>query len=362
MEIQQFIRSIEQPQGGFINPKEMMMTKIPGEAIDLKKINIETSLFHHSVQKMIYYLTTKDKEKSFHYVLEQYIDTPQYGRCIDYYENIREVANGILSVETIINMVRLLNLDQTRMQYKGMDIEVTLSEETTEAFQTINLRWLDFQRTYGFFDRTGLSLGGSLIDFQNETSDYLSKDTLLLISTANGYPSKFQTVKLFVEYLLGIHSYVYKSFVGIRNIAVYNPRLNEYYRIPLKKLPEETYLLLQKELGYEDDLIYPKEELMDIDLYSFRRRGVAPVKKDIELEVNSKGKKHKRRKKQNNIYKGKHFRFPIRTLEFFFFVFLILALAYCVLPESILDQYGFHVLDPLLAGLRNTLQPFFQGA
>ena len=362
MEIQQFIRSIEQPQGGFINPKEMMMTKIPGEAIDLKKVSIETSLFHHSVQKMIYYLTTKDKEKTFHYVLDQYVDTPLYGRCIDYYENIREVSNGILSVETIVNMIRLLNLDQTRMQYKGMDIEITVSKETTEVFQTINMRWLDFQRTYGFFERTGLSLSGSLIDFQNDTSDYLSKDTLLLISTANGYPSKFQTLKLFVEYLLGIHSYVYKCFVGIRNIAVYNPRMNEYYRIPLKKIPDEIYLLLQKKLGYEDDLIYPKEELMDIDLYSFRRRNTIPIEKNIQLESNLKGKNFNQRKKQKNIYKGKHFRFPIRTFEFFFFLFLIFALAYCVLPESILDQYGFHILDPLLAGLRTTLQPFFQGS
>lgn len=108
-----------------------------------------------------------------------------------------------------------------------------------------------FYDEYGPVKEIGMTFeGGYTQTITVGDADFMTEDTLWDFKVSKNKPRSAQTLQLLVYYLMGMHSDKGK-YSKIKKLAIYNPRLNKIFIIPINKISSETIKEVEeKVIGY----------------------------------------------------------------------------------------------------------------
>ena len=112
-------------------------------------------------------------------------------------------------------------------------------------------RSLSFWKEYGPITKDGFTFEGGYTDtISTGDGHYLTKDTLWDFKVSKDEPKPKYTLQLFVYYIMGMHS-IHKEFKSIKNLGIYNPRMNKVYTVSIDMIPQSVINEVSKEvIGY----------------------------------------------------------------------------------------------------------------
>lgn len=236
--VTQRIKQIKQPRGGYIKPKEFTKVII-NDNIELnEKENIHSSLVGLVVDYMTRYNNGSSLEEAFKISLigASRIGETKFANCL-----IDEI-NG-LDDKSISNACKLVGYDVCKRSgisaYKPVqDIEPDI--DTINNIRCMVQRSLNYIKNYGPIISDGFTFEGGYTKIVSKgDGDFLTKDTLWDFKVSVKPPTNAHTLQLLMYYLMGMNSINKEKFQSIKNLGIFNPRLNIVYLLEINKIADE---------------------------------------------------------------------------------------------------------------------------
>lgn len=247
--VKQRIKQIKQPRGGYIKLKEFSVVDL-SDGIDLKcDENIHSSLVGMAVDYMTRYVIGSPKKDAFKISIA---GSHIIGES-DYAEKLIEGILG-LDNESISNACKLVGYDVCCRSgingYRPVK-DINPDSDTISNIRIMVNRSINFIKEYGPITKDGFTFEGGYTKFvTNGDGDFLTENTLWDFKVSNKGPTNVHTLQLLMYYLLGIHS-IHEEFKTIRNLGIFNPRLNKIYLLETSKISQDIIEQVSSEvIGY----------------------------------------------------------------------------------------------------------------
>lgn len=246
------IKEVKQPRGGYVNPREFREIELVDKKILNDEENIHASIVGMAVDYLSRLSTGNTKEESFKISL-------MGARMIQQSDKANKLLNKIkgLDDESIISACKLVGYDVCfragKSFFKAVE-SINPDEKTIENIRIMVNRSNDFIREYGPVIEEGMTfIGGYTQTITSGDADFMTEDTLWDFKVSNDKPKSAHTLQLLVYYLLGIHSNKEK-YSKIKNLGIFNPRLNKVFIIEIEKISRECIKAVENEvIGYNAD-------------------------------------------------------------------------------------------------------------
>ena len=171
-----------------------------------------------------------------------------------YARNLTSEITGLDDV-SIINACKMTGYDVCfRAQialYKPVQ-EICPDAETISNIRTMVNRSLSFWKEYGPIVVDGFTFeGGYTSVVSSGDGDFLTTDTLWDFKVSKEAPKNQHTLQLLMYYIMGCHS-IHKEFQDIKNLGIFNPRLNKIYLLEIANISDEVIQeVSSKVIGYK---------------------------------------------------------------------------------------------------------------
>lgn len=252
------ISMVKQPRGGYISKKEFTVTQLNDDITLNENENIHASLVGLVVDYMTRFMMGAKREESFSISLKGAL-------ALDLFtgdKNQSSMKNAVkllsdvkgLDNKSITNACKLVGYDVCFragiIGYKPVE-EINPDKDTIENIVTMINRSILFWNNYGPVTKDGFTFEGGYTDtISTGDGDYLTKDTLWDFKVSKDEPKPKYTLQLLVYYIMGIHS-IHKEFKSIKNLGIYNPRMNKVYILSIDMIPQSVINEVSKEvIGY----------------------------------------------------------------------------------------------------------------
>lgn len=252
------ISMVKQPRGGYISKKEFTVTQLNDDITLNENENIHASLVGLVVDYMTRFMMGAKREESFSISLKGAL-------ALDLFtgdKNQSSMKNAVkllsdvkgLDNKSITNACKLVGYDVCFragiIGYKPVE-EINPDKDTIENIVTMINRSISFWNNYGPVTKDGFTFEGGYTDtISTGDGDYLTKDTLWDFKVSKDEPKPKYTLQLLVYYIMGIHS-IHKEFKSIKNLGIYNPRMNKVYILSIDMIPQSVINEVSKEvIGY----------------------------------------------------------------------------------------------------------------
>lgn len=101
--------------------------------------------------------------------------------------------------------------------------------------------------------KTDVTFEGAYNEFvTNGDADYMTKDVLIDLKVSKYPPSEAYAMQLLIYYVMGLNSINSVDFYKLKYLAIFNPKLNTAYTLPVNEISNETIHKVEMLLGYED--------------------------------------------------------------------------------------------------------------
>ncbi len=252
------IGMIKQPRGGYINKKELTVTQLNDGITLNENENIHASIVGLAVDYMTRFMMGAKREEAFSISLKGAMALDLFTRD----KNQSSMKNAIkllsdvkgLDNKSITNACKLVGYDVCFragiIGYKPIE-EINLDKDTIENIVTMINRSISFWSKYGPVIKDGFTFEGGYTDtISAGDGDYLTKDTLWDFKVSKDEPKSKYTLQLLVYYIMGMHS-IHKEFKSIKNLGIYNPRINKVYIVSIDMISRSVINEVSKEvIGY----------------------------------------------------------------------------------------------------------------
>ena len=154
---------------------------------------------------------------------------------------------------SITNAIKLTKLDvyyRAGLGYKSVS-EIKPDQATIQNVRTMVERSLHFLEVYGPKLLDGFNFEGGYTDMVSKgDGDLTTVDTLWDFKVSKAKVKKEHTLQLLIYWRMGLYS-VHPEFQSIKYLGIYNPRLNQVYRIAVADIPEDVIREVEeKVIGY----------------------------------------------------------------------------------------------------------------
>lgn len=245
------IKEIKQPRGGYVNPRKFR------EVILNDEENVHASIIGMAVDYLSRIIMGDTKEEAFKISLIGAQIIQQSNKAQKLLDKIREVDDN-----SIIAACKLVGYDVCVRAGKNFfkPIEnINPDKNTIENIRIMVNRTEAFIKEYGPIKEKGMTfIGGYTQTITSGDADFMTEDTLWEFKVSNDRPKSIHTLQLLVYYLLGIHSDKEK-YSKLKNLAIYNPRLNKVFIINIDEISDETIKLVE-----DDVIVYRKDNSMQL--------------------------------------------------------------------------------------------------
>lgn len=131
------------------------------------------------------------------------------------------------------------------------DSKTVPDEATIENIQTMVSRASSFFDEYGPVTLNGFVFPGGYTDVVDSgDGDFLTVDTLWDFKVSVNGPTKDHTLQTLMYWLMGMES-AQSEFTSITHLGLFNPRLNNVYRISISDISPDTIRAVEIEvIGY----------------------------------------------------------------------------------------------------------------
>lgn len=167
----------------------------------------------------------------------------------------QNLLDGIkdLSDESIRCAALLVGYDATyRAGYPyHVDVNYRIDSGSINNIRILVNRSVEFFKKNGSRIESGLTFVGGYTDkVSSGDADYMIDDTIWDLKTSRSLPDKNQTLQILIYYLLAKHS-GQEKYKCLKNIGIYNPRLNISYKINVDDIDKSIIETVEKEvIGY----------------------------------------------------------------------------------------------------------------
>lgn len=249
--VTQRIKQIKQPRGGYINPKEFTITNLE-DGIDLySDENIHSILVGLAVDYMTRYTIGTPMDEAFRI---SFLGASEIKED-DYAKKLLKGISG-LDDSSISNACKLVGYDVCVRPGPGVSgykpvQDIKPDSNTISNIRNMIKRSLKFLEKYGPITKDGFTFVGGYTDIVSSgDGDFLTKTTLWDFKVSIKGPTNAHTLQLLMYYLMGIHS-IHKEFQTIKNLGIFNPRLNNVYLLEISSIyPKIIEDVSSKVIGY----------------------------------------------------------------------------------------------------------------
>ncbi|SDB84551.1 hypothetical protein SAMN05421734_101431 [Pelagirhabdus alkalitolerans] len=236
--VSQRISKVKQPRGGYIKPKEFVVTHLQDDFDLYENENIHSPLIGLAVDYLTRFINGATLQEAFEISMLGASRIRKDALANELLSNIKGTDDN-----SIINACKLVGFDVVfrsgAMGYKQVEL-INPDLETISNIRVMVKRSLSFFDAYGPIVKDGFNFeGGYTKVISKGDGDFLTKDTLWDFKVSKSKPKNKHTLQLFIYYLLGMHS-VHPEFEEIKNLGVFNPRLNTVYLLPVDSIPDEV--------------------------------------------------------------------------------------------------------------------------
>lgn len=250
--VTQRIKRIKQPRGGYIPPRTLEIVSL-GEGADAlnPEENVSPGLIGIAVDYMTRLMMGTPVEEAFTVSLK---GAHLVGLDVEAWCLMEDVKG--LDDESIISAVKLSGFDVCLragpMHYRSFE-GINPDEATIQNVRTMVERSLRFFDTYGPMVLNGFTFEGGYTDTViSGDGDFTTADTLWDFKVSKARPTKNHTLQLLMYWRMGLHS-IHTEFQDIRYLGIYNPRLNEVYRISVDDIPDDVIVEVERDvIGYPE--------------------------------------------------------------------------------------------------------------
>ena len=242
------ISMIKQPRGGYINKKELVITQLDDGITLNESENIHASLVGLAVDYMTRFMMGVQKEEAFSISLKGALAMDLFTG--NKKQSSMKNATSLLADIKGLDKKSITNARAGIIGYKPVE-EINPDKDTIENIVTMINRNLSFWKEYGPITKDGFTFEGGYTDtISTGDGDYLTKDTLWDFKVSKDEPKPKYTLQLLVYYIMGMHS-IHKEFKSIKNLGIYNPRMNKVYTVSIDTIPQSVINEVSKEvIGY----------------------------------------------------------------------------------------------------------------
>ena len=250
--VTQRIKQIKQPRGGYVQPKTLKVVSL-GDGIDAlnPEENVHPSLIGLTVDYMTRFMLGTP-------VVDAFAISMLGAQSIGYDSKASRLMSGIKGLDdrSIVNAVKLTGFDvcyrSSPIGYRPVE-DINPDELTIQNVRTMVERSLHFFSVYGPKVLDGFTFGGGYTDTVSAgDGDFMTANTLWDFKVSKYRPSKEHTLQLLMYWRMGLHS-VHAEFQTIKYLGVYNPRLNDVYRIKVDAIPDDVIDEVEKDvIGYAE--------------------------------------------------------------------------------------------------------------
>lgn len=247
--VTQRIKEINQPRGGYINPRSLHYVDLD-DGIKLNETeNTHASIVGLAVDYLSRFVLGAPAEDAFSISLLGARIIGDEHRAFKLLKKIR-----CLNRRSIIAACKLVGYDvcyrASPFQYRPVQA-IKPDKFTIKNIQTMVERCIFFFEECGPIIKDGFTFEGGYTSLVHAgDGDFLTKWALWDLKVSKKPPTKNHTLQLLMYYLLGIHS-VHKEFYDVCRLGIFNPRLNVIYYIDIQEIPALTiYQVSTEVLGY----------------------------------------------------------------------------------------------------------------
>lgn len=247
--VTQRIKSVKQPRGGYLKPRDFLALD-QNDGIELEaEENPTYQLIGITVDYMTRYMLGVSPEESFRISLlgAAMINQEKQAAML-----LSQISKG-LDDSSIISAYTLTGYDVClRMGSFGYRPVSPPEPAVIVNIRTMVNRSLTFLQQYGPVIMKGFTFRGGYTDMiSSGDGDYLTKDTLWDLKVSKKPPNKDHTLQLLIYYLMGKHS-IHPEFQSIKNLGIFNPRLNKIYLLKVDSIDQDVIDYVSTEIiGYE---------------------------------------------------------------------------------------------------------------
>jgi len=231
------ISTVKQPRGGFIKPTDFVITKLLDIDILNENENIHASLVGLAVDYLTRLLIGEPIEEVFKISLLGASKVNEFELALDLMQKIHGVDEN-----SVVNACKLVGFDvayRSGVQgYRAVE-DINPDEATILNVKIMVNRGLNFITLYGPIVKSGFTFeGGYTSSIKSGDGDFLTANTLWDYKVSKSEPTNKHTLQLLIYYLMGLHS-IHSEFQQIKNLGMFNPRLNKVYLLPVSNISNE---------------------------------------------------------------------------------------------------------------------------
>lgn len=244
------LKQIKQPRGGYINPRTLEVVSL-GDGIDAlnSEENVSPGLIGIAVDYLTRFMLGTPVEEAFEISM---LGARLIGEDNEVWFLMEDVKG--LDDESIISAVKLSGFDVCLragpMHYRSFE-GINPDEATIQNVRTMVERALHFFDEYGPMVLNGFTFEGGYTDIVSSgDGDFTTVDTLWDFKVSKARPTKNHTLQLLMYWRMGLRS-IHAEFQNVKYLGIYNPRLNEVYRISVDDIPRDVITEVDRDvIGY----------------------------------------------------------------------------------------------------------------
>lgn len=248
--VTQRIKQIKQPRGGYIKPKEFNVTVLE-DGIELNSTeNIHSILVGLAVDYMTRYSNGTPLEDAFAISLLGASKIGEEKLAKNMLKEIKGLDNK--SISTACKLVGYDTCFRAGIAtYKPVE-SIKPDNETIANIRHMVQRSLKFFEAYGPVTKDGFTFVGGYTNLVSSgDGDFLTESTLWDFKVSVNAPKSAHTLQLLMYYLMGMKSTNKKDLKKIKNLGIFNPRLNHVYLLEISKISSEIIEeVSEKVIGY----------------------------------------------------------------------------------------------------------------
>ena len=252
--VTQRIKQVKQPRGGYLPGRRFEKIQLPIKQELHAEENISPGLVGTVVDFLTRFALGSPAEEAFATSL---IGAERLGEGEkERSEKLLENITG-LDDESIFHACKLAGYDVALragpMAYKPVQL-IFADEETVGNIRILVERSLVFFEEFGPVTHNGIRFGLESLSkhITSGDGDFATKDTLWDFKVSKNPPTKEHTLQLLVYYLMGLQAFhLQDDFALLEYLAIYNPRLQIVYRLPLADIPDDVIIAVKRDvIGY----------------------------------------------------------------------------------------------------------------
>ncbi len=249
------IEEIKQPYGGYIPLSKFKKIQLNDGKTLFDSENIHASVSGMAVDYMTRLVMGADADDAFYISLKGAKRASLLGQ-----ENSAKIADKLLSGikgiddKSIISACKLSTFDVWARNPAAAPMAKTADEinpdkNTILNIQTMVERSVDFWKEYGPITADGFTFeyDGYTPTVNSGDGDFLTYDTMWDFKVSKSKPTSKNTLQLLMYWIMGQHSGK-EEFRGIKNIGIFNARLNMVYILQISEVSSEIIKEVERDV------------------------------------------------------------------------------------------------------------------